>query len=94
MSGKGEKAIVRMIYRDSERDEKVSLATCNSITQNRWQITDLTHSGVGAWEPSYDTELWKNKKQIHVFLQNVEQIDSEGVAKSENEMINVLELKL
>lgn len=94
VSGKGEKAIVRMIYRDSERDEKVSLATCNSITQNKWQITDLTHSGVGAWEPSYDTEHWKNKKQIHVFLQNVEQIDSEGVAKSENEMINVLELKL
>jgi len=69
------------------------MAVCNHIAENNWKITDLTTSGVGAWEPSFDTELWKQKKQLHIFVQQVEQVDAEGIAKSNGQMVFVLETK-
>ncbi|MDD4968918.1 MAG: BNR repeat-containing protein [Paludibacter sp.] len=93
VSGKGNKAIVRLFFRDHERGDRVSMAVCKDINQNRWKLTDLTDSGVGEWEPSYDTELWKDKKLLHLFVQKVEQADGEGVTKSLPEMVYVLETK-
>jgi len=93
IKGKGADVSVRLLFRDSERGEKVSMAVCNHIAENNWKITDLTTSGVGAWEPSFDTELWKQKKQLHIFVQQVEQVDAEGIAKSNGQMVFVLETK-
>lgn len=91
--GKGDKASIQLFFRDSERGDKVSVAVCNDINQNKWTISDLTNFGVGSWEPSYDTELWKDKKKLHLFVENVQQVDGEGVADAQPEMINVLEVK-
>lgn len=93
VKGKGENSSVRLLFRDSERSEKVSMAVCDDISKNKWKISDLTAFGVGAWEPSFDTELWKNKKQLHIFVQKVEQMDAEGVAQTHAEMVYVLETK-
>lgn len=93
VKGKGENVSARLLFRDSERGEKVSMAVCDDISKNKWKISDLTNFGVGAWEPSYDTELWKNKKQLDIFVQKVEQVDAEGVASSHGEMVTVLETK-
>jgi len=94
VSGKGDNASIRLFFRDRERDDKVSVAVCNNITQNKWTISDLTYFGVGSWEPTYDTELWKDKKRLHLFVENVQQVDGEGVAKApQPEMVNVLEVK-
>jgi len=93
IKGTGADVSARLLFRDSERGEKVSMAVCNHIAENNWKITDLTTSGVGAWEPSFDTELWKEKKQLHIFVQQVEQVDAEGVAKSNGQMVFVLETK-
>jgi hypothetical protein len=93
VSGKGDKASIRLFFRDSERRDKVSVAVCNDIAQNKWQVSDLTNFGVGSWEPTYDTELWKDKKCLHLFVENVQQVDGEGVAESQPEIVNVLEVK-
>jgi len=93
VSGKGNNASVRLLFRDTELAEKASMAVCNDITNNKWKISNLTDFGVGAWEPSYDTELWKNKKQLNIFVQKVEQVDAEGVATSRSEMVYVLKTK-
>lgn len=81
-----------LLFRDEERGTKVSMATCNNINKNKWDITDLTDFSVGSWEPSYDTELWRDKGLLHVFIQNVEQVDGEGKSNIPPQQINVLEI--
>jgi rhamnogalacturonyl hydrolase YesR len=84
---------VALIFRDLERGNKISLALCRDLQQNNWDITDLSQSAVGDWEPSYDTELWRTKGRLDLFLQRVEQIDGEGKAASIPSPIQVLEWK-
>lgn len=88
------KLSVALIFRDAERGDKVSAAICNDISRKSWQVTDLTGKGVGSWEPTYDTELWKEKKLLHLFIQKVEQIDAEGKADVPPEPVQVLEWNL
>jgi len=52
---------------------------------------DLTNGSVGSWEPTFDTELWKNKNVLNLFVQNVEQVDAEGVANIPPTLIQVLQ---
>ena len=82
-----------LIFRDSERGNKVSVATTENLETNRWTVYDLTQEGVGAWEPTYDTELWKSGKLLHIFLQNVQQVDGEGTGALPGQMVSVLEWK-
>ncbi|MBY0238654.1 MAG: BNR repeat-containing protein [Burkholderiaceae bacterium] len=80
-----------LVYRDEERGSKVSLAEIPDFTQPRWRIRDLTSDGVGAWEPSFDTELWRRAGALHLFVQPVRQADGEGLAPSAPTMVRVLE---
>jgi len=80
-----------VIFRDEERGNKVSVASCNGIGQNKWIVKDLTASPVGSWEPSYDTEWWKQKKALHLFVQYTEQKDAEGKADVPAQPVQVLE---
>ena len=58
------------IFRDNwERGGKVSMYSTEDITSNVWTLSDLTDFDVKYWEPSYDTELWKNQGKLHVFVQ-------------------------
>lgn len=84
---------VALIFRDMERGNKVSIALCNNLKQNHWRIHDLSAEPVGDWEPSYDTELWKTKGRLDLFLQRVEQIDGEGKANNKPSPVQVLEWK-
>jgi hypothetical protein len=82
-----------MVYRDVERGEKVSVATCNDIVQDKWQVKDLTNTAVGLWEPSYDKELWKKSKVLHLFVERVEQGDAETTKAIAPQPVQVLEWK-
>jgi len=86
-----EKLSIALVFRDEERGSRVSAAINNNIGKEKWSIVDLTSTSVGSWEPTYDTELWKEKKLIHLFIQNVEQMDAEGQAKIPPQVIEVLE---
>ena len=83
--------IVALVYRDIERENKVSMAFCNDLSTNMWQLKDLNDYPLGSWEPTYDSELWKQQQQLHLFVQYAEQKDGEGKASIEPKMVEVLE---
>jgi hypothetical protein len=80
-----------LIFRDEERLNRVSVAVCTDINQPGWKVSDLDSQTVQSWEPTYDTELWKQKHFLHLFVQKVEQVDAEGQAAVPPQMIQVLE---
>lgn len=81
------------VFRDAERGSKVSLAHAAHVATGRWSITDLTDFPVDAWEPSHDTELWKQKKQLHLFVQQSKQGDGERTVEFPPQPILVLEVR-
>lgn len=89
----GKKTAAAILFRDAERDNKVSVAVSKNIRGNKWKRYDLTTTSVGSWEPSFDTELWKEKRCLNLFVQNVEQADAEGKSGLPAQMVKVLEWK-
>ena len=65
------------IYRDVERGSRVSMAYTTDLGNKPWQVKDLTNFSVEAWEPSHDTELWKNRHQLDIYVQCAYQGDGE-----------------
>jgi len=43
------------------------------------------------WEPTYDTNAWTAKHELHLFVQNVRQGDAESLEELPPQMISVLE---
>jgi len=93
VKGYGNKASVLLVFRDEERGSKISVATIDKIEKGKWKIEDLTAASVGSWEPTYDTELWKNKSILDLFVEKVEQVDAEGIANIPPQTVRVLEWK-
>lgn len=83
---------VYYIFRDAQRGSLVSMATCKDIRKGKWKMKDLTHFPVGAWEPSHDAELWKQRGELHLFVQETHQGDGERTADSEPTPVFVLEV--
>ncbi len=82
-----------LIFRDEERGSKVSVAMCSNLGKNKWMVEDLSKTPVGSWEPTYDTELWKQKKQLHLFVQLTDQKDAEGSSDHPPSPVQVMEVK-
>ncbi len=80
------------IFRDEERGSKVSMAYTTDVKGGKWNYADLTDFPVDAWEPSHDTELWKNKKRLHLFVQHTKQGDGEHTVDFEPQPVYVLEV--
>ena len=80
------------LFRDVERGNKVSMAYTPDIRNGEWQVTDLTDFPVDAWEPSFDTELWKQDRRLHIFVQETHQGDGERQIASEPTPVYVLEV--
>ena len=89
---KGSSPVLYVLFRDEERGNKMALAYNNLKGNSNWKIVDLTSTSVGQWEPNYDISLWQKKNKLHIFSQNVTQIDGEGLAKIPPSMISVLEI--
>jgi hypothetical protein len=82
---------IYMIFRDDERNARVSVAVCQDPKRIQWRIEDLTDHSVGLWEPSYDSVLWQRENVLHLFLQNVEQKDRDVMEDIPPTMVAVLE---
>lgn len=80
-----------LIYRDIERNDKVSIMMCNDIHQQKWEVKDLTETSVGLWEPSYDKQVWQSKGELHLFVERVEQGDGETTKAISPQPVQVLE---
>ncbi|SFV00350.1 BNR repeat-containing protein [Pseudoduganella namucuonensis] len=87
----GEKPSALLIFRDQERGSRVSVASIENFKAKRWTVRDLTEDSAGAWEPSFDTELWKRRGELNLFLQNVQQVDGEGTADAQPSKVRVLQ---
>ncbi len=86
--------VIALIFRDEERGSKVSVAINKDIRFDKWQVKDVISTTVGSWEPSYDTELWKEKRQLSLFIQLTDQKDSEGKSELAPQMVKVLDIKI
>jgi hypothetical protein len=64
---------VMVIFRDADRQERVSLAVSSDIASNQWTFTDLTTEAYGYWEPSIDMSRWQQDHVINLFLQKTDQ---------------------
>lgn len=89
---KERKTWLYLLFRDVERKNKASLAGLKVPGKGKWMVKDLTTESVGQWEPLYDKELWKHEKQLHLFVQQVEQVDGEGVADGQLTPVRILEV--
>ncbi len=82
-----------LLFRDIERNERVSMASCSDLKNGQWEIEDLTEVSVGSWEPSLDTELWEKENELHLFVQHVGQGDGETTEDIPPQMVYILEWK-
>jgi hypothetical protein len=80
-----------LLFRDAERGDKASVAVCAHFPAGPWLVKDLGTDSLGAWEPSYDIGLWVDRKQLHLFVEKVEQAVGEGITNTPPQMISVLE---
>lgn len=87
----GSKSEVVMIFRDSERGDRISVAVCADLQRGAWAISDLTEESVGMWEPTYDPVVWNKKKELHLFVQAVGQGEEEGTENIPAQMVSILE---
>ena len=91
---KNKKKQVYVFFRDEERGNKISVAINKNIDHDKWTFKDLTSTSVGLWEPTYDTELWKDKKILNLFVENVEQGDGETTKELTGQKAAVIQWKI
>jgi rhamnogalacturonyl hydrolase YesR len=91
VSNKDGRTRVLMIFRDEERRDKISVASTEDLAHGGWKMRDLTTSSVGLWEPSYDTELWRQQEVLNLFVEKVEQGDGEKLKVIAPQPVQVLE---
>jgi hypothetical protein len=80
-----------LVFRDEERGSRVSVVSIGDFAGGKWQVSDLTGDSVGAWEPSFDTELWRRSGVLSLFVQKVQQVDGEGQAAVPAQPVRVLD---
>ncbi len=85
---------VGVIFRDMERGGVVSAIVAREGAQGEWTTVDLTDFPVGAWEPSFDNSLWRNRGQLHIFVQHTVQGDGEVAFEADPSPVYVLETSL
>ena len=84
---------IGVVFRDRERGGLVSMAESQTGADGDWAITDITDFDVDAWEPSIDTQLWREKKKLNIFVQPTHQGDGERAVESAPTTVSVLEVK-
>ncbi|MDB5327408.1 MAG: neuraminidase [Phycisphaerales bacterium] len=85
------KSGVWIIFRDTERGSRVSMAACEDLASPKWTTTDLTDFSVGFWEPSYDHVRWQRDGVLDLYVQNVGQGDGEKLQEIAPQPAQVLE---
>lgn len=94
VENKDGKTKIYYICRDEEYQNKVLLYLNEDFDNNfsSWKKHYLTAFEVGAWEPSYDYQLWKDKQLLHIFVQNTAQGDHETISELDPQMIYLMEV--
>jgi hypothetical protein len=90
----GKKTLIH-IYRDEELGNQVIFSKALVEDQLVWESKSLSGKDMGQWEPTFDSELWKEKQELHLYGQYVQQISGDpGNASSEPSRVSVFEVQL
>jgi hypothetical protein len=84
---------VWMIFRDIERDSRVSVAHCADLTKPNWNFSDLTDFSVRYWEPTFDHVRWQRDGVLDLYVQLTGQGDAESLEAIDPQPAYVLEWK-
>ncbi|GEN77233.1 BNR repeat-containing protein [Chryseobacterium hagamense] len=82
---------IYVVFRDAERDSRISVAENRLPFTKKWIVRDLSEENVGSWEPNFDTELWRKKQRLSLFVQKTMQIDGEGLSEEKAAPVKVLD---
>lgn len=82
---------ITIIVRDEERNNTASVYSSNDLLNGNWQVKDLTKESLGQWEPSFDTELWKHRRILHLFTQYTSQGDGEKTVSTSVQPVRIVE---
>ncbi len=85
---------VMLVYRDNERESLITLASRGS--DRRWRYRDfvkLDRSHTPAWEPTYDTELFRQTGRLTLFVQDVGQGDGEKLSDVRSAPVVLMTIK-
>ena len=82
-----------IVFRDAERGERVSLATCRMRPRVTCATDDLTDYSVGLWEPTFDPVAWRRLGELHLFVQKVGQGEGENLEDIPPQLISILEVR-
>ncbi|GGH09983.1 hypothetical protein GCM10011418_08210 [Sphingobacterium alkalisoli] len=93
VSGGGKKAKVYLLFRDEDLGSRASVAIIPKIGKSAYHILSLTDYSLGDWEPSYDTERWKQEKILSLFTQQVTQKDGEGLQQTAPTAITIVDVR-
>lgn len=85
---------VYLLFRDQERGNSVTLGWTDPEYPDAWRFSELTGEPLGSWEPTYDTELWKNEGKLHLFVQKAGQGDGETLEAMDPQPVRILEVPL
>jgi len=88
----GRKQVMYLLFRDAERNDKVTLAAAPLRKHLRWKIVDVSDETVGSWEPNYDIELWKKTGRLDILVQQVWQADAEGIRNASSTPVQVFSI--
>jgi len=80
-----------LVFRDHERGDKASVVNIADFGARRWSVSDLDGEALGAWEPNLDTEAWRLRRELDLFVQPVRQVDGEGLAAVPPSTVRVLQ---
>ena len=80
-----------LVFRDHERGDRASMVDIADFGTQRWKVADLDPAPLGAWEPTVDTEAWRLRGELDLFVQPVRQVDGEGLAKVPPSNVRVLQ---
>jgi hypothetical protein len=83
-----------IIYRDEEAGNNVILSSANVVDKMVWKSKIISPYPVERWEPSFDTELWRNKQKLQLYFQKVGQGQGETSVGKEPHMVGVLDVSL
>lgn len=84
---------IHVIYRDEEYDNNACIKTLSMNQEDVWESTVLTKNGLDRWEPTFDTELWKDRGILHLFIQKVGQGSGETTVDLPPQIIRVVEIE-
>jgi hypothetical protein len=83
-----------LVYRDEEVANRIVLCQGKLVSDSIiWKQKVVDDLYVGQWEPSFDTELWRNSSVLSLFIQKVGQGDGgEKAVELEPQMVKVFQL--